>query len=100
MEHFAMFKAYDLCCSNTAHHKGVGQDKEGNLYIQACDWEGHVKARHFPKAHFPPPPLPSVWKKGMPTRPHPKAEGRLKPDEWSSGTGCFARPIFHSPKPD
>lgn len=33
-------------------------------------------------------------RKGMPTRPHPRAERRLKPDEWSSGTACSLGPYF------
>ena len=44
-------------------------------------------------AHFPPPPLPSVWKKGMPTRPHPKAER----EDWNQMNG--ARVQAASPGP-
>lgn len=39
------------------------------------------------------PPTPSS-RKGMPTRPHPRAERRLKPDEWSLGTACAPGPYF------
>lgn len=39
-------------------------------------------------------PTPPMSRKGMPTRPHPRAERRLKPDEWSSGTACSPGPYF------
>ncbi len=43
--------------------------------------------------HFFPTPSPTS-REGMPTRPHPRAERRLKPDEWSLGTACSPGPYF------
>lgn len=59
---------------------------------QRANTPGLCAAQH----HFFPTPSP-MSRKGMPTRPHPRAERRLKPDEWRSGTACSPGPYFTPP---